>query len=72
MAALSFVPYLQTLLSALLLKVVVLLNSGVSFVAELPGASIDGIAIGLLQLVLIYVAIFSFSVLVVYAKKMMW
>lgn len=71
-AALSFVPYLQTLLSALLLKVVVLLNSGVSFVAELPGASIDGIAIGLLQLVLIYVAIFSFSVLVVYAKKMMW
>lgn len=72
MAALSFVPYLQTLLSALLLKVVVLLNSGVSFVAELPGASIDGIAIGLLQLVLIYVAIFSFRVLVVYAKKMMW
>lgn len=72
MAALSFVPYLQNLLSALLLKVVVLLNSGVSFVAELPGASIDGIAIGLLQLVLIYVAIFSFSVLVVYAKKMMW
>lgn len=72
MAALSFVPYLQTLLSALLLKVVVLLNSGVSFVAELPGASIDGIAIGLLQLVLIYVAIFSFSVLVAYAKKMMW
>lgn len=72
MAALSFVPYLQTLLSDLLLKVVVLLNSGVSFVAELPGASIDGIAIGLLQLVLIYVAIFSFSVLVVYAKKMMW
>jgi len=72
MAALSSVPYLQTLLSALLLKVVVLLNSGVSFVAELPGASIDGIAIGLLQLVLIYVAIFSFSVLVVYAKKMMW
>lgn len=72
MAALSFVPYLQTLLSALLLKVVVLLNSGVSFVAELPGASIDGIAIGLLQLVLIYVAIFSFSVLVVHAKKMMW
>lgn len=72
MAALSFVPYLQTLLSALLLKVVVLLNSGVSFVAELPGASIDGIVIGLLQLVLIYVAIFSFSVLVVYAKKMMW
>lgn len=72
MAALSFVPYLQTLLSALLLKVVVLLNYGVSFVAELPGASIDGIAIGLLQLVLIYVAIFSFSVLVVYAKKMMW
>lgn len=72
MAALSFVPYLQTLLSALLLKVVVLLNSGVSFVAELPGASIDGITIGLLQLVLIYVAIFSFSVLVVYAKKMMW
>lgn len=71
-ALMSFVPWLQALLSAALLKVVVFLNSGVAFIAALPGASIDGISIGLLQLFLVYVAIFSFSILMIYVKKIMW
>lgn len=71
-ALLSFLPLLQTFVAGLLIKVVVCLNTCVSFVAGLPGASIDGISIGLLQLFLIYVAISALSVLIVYVRKMMW
>lgn len=70
MAAVSFLPWLQTLLAGLLLKVVILLNACVSFVAALPGASVDGIRIGLLQLLLIYILIFALSVLGHYCRKM--
>ena len=69
-AAVSFLPWLQTLLAGLLLKVVILLNACVSFVAALPGASVDGIRIGLLQLLLIYILIFALSVLGHYCRKM--
>lgn len=69
-AAVSFVPLLQALLAELLLKVVILLNTCVSFVAALPGASIDGIRIKSLQLFLIYVLIFTLSVLWHYCRKM--
>lgn len=69
-AAVSFQPWLQTLLAGLLLKVVILLNACVSFVAALPGASVDGIRIGLLQLLLIYILIFALSVLGHYCRKM--
>ena len=69
-AAASFLPWLQMLLAGLLLKVVILLNACVSFVAALPGASVDGIRIGLLQLLLIYILIFALSVLGHYCRKM--
>lgn len=72
MTVLSFLPWLQTLLSAIILKVVMCLNAGVSFIAAMPWASIDNISIGLLQLLLIYIAIFSFCMLAVFVKKMMW
>ena len=48
----------------------ILLNACVSFVAALPGASVDGIRIGLLQLLLIYILIFALSVLGHYCRKM--
>lgn len=64
---LGVVPVLQSAFAGCLSAIVSLLNSGVSFVASLPGASISGININLLQLLMIYVAIASACMIV---KKM--
>lgn len=72
MAVLSVFPPLQALLAKMLVRVVAWFNDGVSLVASLPGASIEGIDIGLVQLLMVYVIIFSLYVLSVYLKKMFW
>lgn len=66
---LSIVSPLQTLAAEGLIAVASFLNSSVSFIASLPGASIDGININLLQLSLVYVAIAAFSVFMFYLRK---
>lgn len=67
MLPLGVVPSLQSAFAGCLAAIVSLLNSGVSFVASLPGASISGININLLQLLSIYVVIASAYLIV---KKM--
>ncbi len=62
-------PGIQVYASAFLLKVVSFLNDSVSFLASLPGASIDGINMNLLQLFLYYVSVFCLYVIIIYMKK---
>jgi len=69
MIPLSLVPGIQSLLAGCLASIASLLNSGVSFVASLPGASIDNISINLLQLTMIYVVIATLYVLAKYLRK---
>lgn len=65
----GFVPYVQSLLVALLGSIVALLNTSVSFVASLPGASFDNIRFNLLQVVLVYIIIACVSVIAFYMRK---
>ena len=55
----------------MLVRVAEWMNAAVSFIASLPGASIDGINMNLLQLTLVYVIIFSLYVLSFYVRKML-
>lgn len=66
----GFLPYMQSLLASCLGFIVSLLNSCVSFISFLPGSSITGMNIGLLQLFLIYIIISTVCLLVVYLHKM--
>lgn len=68
---LCLAPVLQHWLASGLLVVVSLLNRGVSFVASLPGASIEGIRINVLQLVLVYTIIATLAVIFAMLKKML-
>ena len=52
---LSWVPFVSTVLSAALAFVAMLLDRAVTMLAALPGASVEGIGISLVQLFLIYV-----------------
>ena len=61
----------QKTLCLLLVRVAEWMNAAVSFIASLPGASIDGISMNLLQLTLVYVIIFSLYVLSFYVRKML-
>lgn len=70
MLPLSFVPFLHMPMHDFLVKTVSLLNSGIYRIASLSGADIDGINIGLFQLIMIYVVIFSVYMLLVYLRKM--
>lgn len=67
---LSLTPILHHWLTAGLLFVVMLLNRGVSFVASLPGASVEGIHINVLQLILVYIIIATLAVFLSMLKKM--
>lgn len=65
-------PYLQSVLSQVLAKVVELMNDSVAFVASLPGSSIEGIHISTLQTLLIYIFIFSVYFIIRYMRRMVW
>ena len=66
----GWLPWLQALAARLLSWLVDFMNSGVTFVASLPGSSVDGVRLNLLQLAMVYVAIFSVYILVPYLRKM--
>ena len=72
MALVFFWPWFQAMVCAVLVKVVAFMNAGVTWVASLPGAGIDGIRLNLAQLAMVYVAVFSLYVLSFYVRKMRW
>lgn len=72
MALLFFLPPLQTFIAAFLFKIVSWLNSGVSFIASLPGASIEGLHISWLHVLLYYIIIADICVISFYVRKMFW
>lgn len=61
--ALSFVPAVQHLVVALLVKVVICLNAFLFWLSSLPGSSLSGIHINVFQLMGIYVIILSLVIL---------
>ena len=63
-------PWLQGILSAIVVKAVELMNASVSFVASLPGASIDGISINPVQVLMLYILMFSIYFLLPYLRKL--
>ena len=70
--ALNWWAWLQALLVKLLVGVVSFMNAGVTFIASLPGSSIEGVSINLVQLAMVYVMIFTVYVLSFYLRKMRW
>ncbi len=63
-------PWLQGTLSAIVVKAVELMNASVSFVASLPGASIDGINTNSVQVLMLYILMFSIYFLLPYLRKL--
>lgn len=63
-------PWLQGILSAIVVKAVELMNASVSFVASLPGASIDGINTNSVQVLMLYILMFSIYFLLPYLRKL--
>ena len=63
------VPMLSWFLSRCLGAVAGWLNDALAFIAQLPGASIDGIHVNALQVTLVYAIMAALSVAVVYAGK---
>ena len=70
--AFAWLPWFQDMLGTILLKTVDIMNAYVSFIAALPGASIDGIKINVVQLLMVYVIIFSVYFGLPYVRKMCW
>ncbi len=68
----GWLPLVQSWLCYLLAKVVNMMNSGVSFIASLPYASIEGIRLNIIQVIAIYVIMFSLYILFVHLRKMFW
>lgn len=62
----------QDILSSVLATTVRLMNEGVSYIASLPGSSIDGIRINIVQVFMFYVFVFALYVFMNYARKMLW
>ncbi len=62
-------PWLQGILSTIVVKSVELMNTSVSFVASLPGASIDGISTNSVQVLMLYILMFSIYFLLPYLRK---
>lgn len=69
---LSWYPLLQSIVSDGLIFVVGLMNKWVSYIASLPGASIENIYISSLQAMLIYVIIVSCFIIIKYLRRMVW
>lgn len=65
-------PWCQNVLSEILSVTLRFMNKGVSYIASLPGSSIDNIHINQLQVLMFYVAVFSLYVFFIYARKMLW
>ncbi len=63
-------PWLQGILSTIVVKSVELMNTSVSFVASLPGASIDGISTNSVQVLMLYILMFSIYFLLPYLRKL--
>lgn len=72
MAVMWWLPSVQDLLCRALVMVVDFMNGGVSFVASLPGASVDGIRLDVVQLVMVYVLAAAVCLLLRYVRKMCW
>lgn len=70
--AFAWLPWFQDMLGTVLLKTVDIMNAYVSFIAALPGASINGIKINVVQLLMVYVIIFSVYFGLPYVRKMYW
>ena len=66
----AWLPWLQGILSAIVVKAVELMNASVSFVASLPAASIDGISINPVQVLMLYILMFSIYFLLPYLSKL--
>lgn len=66
----AWLPWLQGILSAIVVKAVELMNASVSFVASLPGASIDGISTNPVQVLMLYILMFSIYFLLPYLRKL--
>lgn len=62
----------QMFVASFLGRVTAVLNDGVEWVASLRGASIDGISINLVQLIMLYVLIFGVYGILIYIRKMNW
>ena len=67
----AWLPWLQGVLCLIVVKTVEFMNASVSFVAALPGASIDGINVNIVQLVMVYVIIFAVYFILPYLR-MLW
>lgn len=65
-------PWLQYVLSKILSIIVKFMNESVSYIASLPGSSIDNIKINLIQVLMFYISVFAFYVFLVYAGKILW
>lgn len=65
-----FCPWLQNLMVVIVERLVAMLNGGLSFVASLPGASIEHIHISLVQLLLVYLALALLYASLPYFRKM--
>ena len=66
---LSLLVFMLPSLAYLLLYIVGLLNTVLTKMAALPGASIDGLAPSLLQVVMVYVIIVSCCLLIIFLRK---
>lgn len=66
----AWLPWLQGILSTIVVKAVELMNASVSFVASLPEASIDGISINPVQVLMLYILMFSVYFLLPYLRKL--
>ena len=66
----GWVPWFQELLCRWLSWLVDFMNAGVTFVASLPGASVEGVMLNFVQLAMVYVAVASVCILVTYLRKM--
>ena len=65
-------PWLQGALCFVVVKAIELMNASVSFVAAIPGASIDGIEMNIVQLLMVYVIVFAVYLLLPYIRKLLW
>lgn len=72
MALTSLLPSLQGIVAVALFRLTGWLNSGVSFISSLPGASIENIRINALQTVCCYVFIAAVCILLYCLRRMFW
>ena len=67
---LSFIPVLNNLIAFVLSYTVKSLNSTLSFIANMPGSSIDGLQPSCIQIIMVYIIIISTYILIRYVIKL--